>query len=497
MKSLNPEIVAAVDLGSNSFHMIVARIENGQLKVIDRLKEMVRLAGGLDDRDQLDPGTAERAIGCLERFGQRVRNMPPGSVGAVGTNTLRRARNAKPFLIQAETALGHPIEIIAGREEARLIYLGVAHSIAHDHAQRLVMDIGGGSTEVIIGRDFEPIQRESLFMGCVSMSRRFFDDGKIRSGRMRDAELAARQELEWVEAPYRRVGWDASVGASGTIRAIRDVVVGQGWSDAGITAGSLKKLRKAMLDAGHVDKLSLDGLQTERAPVFPGGVAILTAAFDALGIKQMAVADGALREGLLYDLLGRISHKDVREATIDSLSQRYQVDAEQAARVEATALYLLDRVADDWRLLTQESTNLLSWAARLHEIGLSIAHTGYHKHGAYLLEHADLPGFSRREQALLALLVRAHRRKFPAGIIAAITGKRREHALRLSVLLRVAVVLHRGHSEIPPPKISIESDTEVRLVFPEGWLNDHRLTEADLRQEAAYLESAGIKLSFE
>jgi exopolyphosphatase/guanosine-5'-triphosphate,3'-diphosphate pyrophosphatase len=487
------ESVAAVDLGSNSFHMIVARAADGRLSVLDRMKEMVRLADGLDDQNHITGPAAERAVGCLRRFGQRLRGIPPSHVRAVGTNTLRRARDVDDFLVRAEAALGHAIEVIAGREEARLIYLGVSHDLAPGQAQRLVLDIGGGSTELIIGRHYMPLETESLHIGCVGLSRRYFPDGKITRKRMRSAERAAQQEFETIREPFRQVGWDAAAGSSGTVLAAGRALRERGWSNSGLTLAGLRKLQEALVAAGRVDALRLPGVSRERAPVFPGGVAILATAFDALGIENMVTSSAALREGLLYDVLGRMAHEDAREVTVQELSRRYRIDPEQAERVRDTALALKEQAESSWGLERGRDTELLSWGAQLHEIGLAIAHDQYHKHGAYLLEHADMAGFSRQEQKLLAALVRAHRRKFPAGIFAGLPDPQGKRALRLAVLLRLAVVLHRSRTSTRVPAVTAQGQT-LLLRFPAGWLEEHPLTEADLEQEAQYLKASGVAL---
>lgn len=498
MPKTTPDTVAAVDLGSNSFHMLVARSLDGQLSVLDRLHDMVRLAGGLDAERRITPEASARALACLERFGQRLRHMPPGSVRAVGTNTLRSARNAKEFLDAAERALGHPIEVISGVEEARLIYAGVAHGIAGDGRRRLVMDIGGGSTELIVGEGAEPLHMESLYMGCVSMSHAHFPDGEVTPKRWRRAVLAARGELEPHEELFRRLGWTDAIGASGTLRAVYRSVVESGWSDAGITPAGLQRLIEVLLKAGKVERLDLPGVSASRLPVFAGGVAVVAAAFEALGIERMRVSDSALREGLLYDLLGRIhEHDGLRARTVTGLAARYNVDHEQAARVRDTALGLLGRAVEPWSLEEESAARLLGWAAQLHEIGLAIAHSGYHKHGAYILANADLSGFSRRDQTLLATLVRAHRRKFPVAEMDLLPAAWIDDARRLAVLLRVAVVLHRGRSPVPlPPLQVIAASRSLALVFPAGWLDQHPLTQADLEQEAAYLAEVGFELRF-
>ncbi len=492
-----PRIIAAVDLGSNSFHLIVAQIENGQLQVIDRLKEMVRLGAGLDNKKRLTPEAHERALECLSRFGQRLRDLPRNAVRAVGTNTLRLLRDGGEFLRQAEQALQHPIEIVAGHEEARLVYLGVAHGLAGDEEKRLVVDIGGGSTELIIGSGMETLNRESLFMGCVSFSQRFFPDGKITARMMDAAIIAGRLETRPVQTIYDSRHWELAVGSSGTIRSIRDVVQAQGWSDKGISRKSLKKLRKAMIEAGHADKLKLEGLSDNRRPVFAGGVAVLSAVFKALDIEQMRVSDLALREGLLYELLGSIQHHDVRKRTVDTLVQRYSLDADQGQRVADTARQLLEQVNKSWKLDDDEMRLLLEWSALLHEIGMAISHDGYHKHGAYILANADLSGFSRQSQTLLALLVRNHRRKFRHQSFSELGKDVREPCRRLAILLRLAVLLHRGRSpdRKPEPGIMAE-DSNILLSFPRGWLEQHPLTKAELEREAKYLDAAGYFLSY-
>jgi exopolyphosphatase / guanosine-5'-triphosphate,3'-diphosphate pyrophosphatase len=488
-----PEFVAAVDLGSNSFHMVVARNSNGRLRIVDRMKEMVQLAAGLDENDCIDDTAKRRALDCLERFGQRLRGFEHRAVRIVGTNTLRRAHNSVEFLAEAREALGQPIEIIAGREEARLIYQGVAHNITDVTEQRLVMDIGGGSTEFIIGRRYTPLQMESLYMGCVAMSRECFDDGEITLERMERAELLASQELEAIQTPYLRIGWGHSIGASGTILAVRDVVRGRGWSDDGITAESLERLRATLIEAGHVDRLDLPELPKRRASVFAGGVAILCATFRALNIKRMQCSDSALREGILYDLQGRLGHTDMREEALAELSRHYQVDSEQANRIERTALHLRAQVNREWRLRRDFFGNLLSWSARLHEVGVGIAHNQYHKHGAYILQYSDLPGFSRQEQALMGKLVRIHRRKFATSELDELEPKLGKRIERLAVLLRLAVVLHRSRTDAEVPQLRVD-EGQIELEFPPRWLEEHPLTRADVEQEAEYLRVAGYRM---
>jgi exopolyphosphatase / guanosine-5'-triphosphate,3'-diphosphate pyrophosphatase len=415
----------------------------------------------------------------------------------VGTNTLRRARNAASFLERAREALGFPVDVISGREEARLIYQGVTRDLGPREGRLLVIDIGGGSTECALGRADVPERLESLYMGCVGMTIAHFPGGRIRRDGLRAAELAARVELEGLAGELRPLGWGTCAGASGTIRAAAAVAERNGWSAGGLTLPALKKLRKALLAAGDVEKLRLEGLSSERAAVFPGGLAILWAVFRAFGIDRMEASAGSLREGVLHDLLGRLGTDDERARTIARLGEQYRVDAAHAARVEATALRLLGQVAASWRLDSREDRNYLTWAARVHEIGLMVAHGGHHKHGGYLLTHSELPGFSFQEQQLLALLVRAHRRKVPLTLLAELPADRREPALRLAVLLRLAVVLHRGRGDTPGPDVALAAEgRSLRLLFPRGWLRERPLTRADLAQEAAWLRPAGFELTW-
>lgn len=486
-----------MDLGSNSFHMVVAKLRAGELVIVDRLREMVRLGAGLNGQRHLSLDAQQRALACLERFGQRLRDLPPGSVRAVGTNTLRAARNAGPFLVQAEQALGHPIDIVSGIEEARLIYEGVAQSLAADGKRRLVMDIGGGSTEFIIGVDKLPLRKESLRMGCVSMSLAHFPDGKVTPKRFKRAVIAAQQELEPFEHAFRKNHWDEAVGASGTLRAIRKIVVGRGWSKDGISADGLGRLVETLLSLGRADKSGFPDLNPERYPVFAGGLAILHATFKALDMQHMQVSDGALREGLLYDLLGRIYHDDIRSRTVAAFANRYHVDLQHVGCIQETLKSFLRQLPAVGDVDRETAEQWLNWAASLHEIGLDIAHSQYHKHSAYIIENADLPGFSRQDQVLLAALVRVHRRKFQLKLFKDLTPPWNQAARLLAVLLRLAIVLNRGRHGNPLPELRLSlSESRIDLCFPAQWLENHPLTAADLEQEAGNLAAAGIELTY-
>jgi len=493
MKTYDP--LAAVDLGSNSFRLEVARVSGDQLYPLDSLKETVRLAGGLTSDKRLDEATQARALACLHRFGERLRGLSPEAIRCVGTSALRVAKNADEFIPKAEIALGHPIEIVAGREEARLIYLGVAHSLPASPDRRLVVDIGGGSTEFIIGQGLKPHERESLHMGCVNFSNRFFPGGVVDKAALKAAEVAARVEVERIAREFSRGNWQQAVGSSGTARALREILEQNGWSPHGISAAGLDQLRTQLVRAGHVEALDLAGLSRDRRPVIAGGFAIMAGIFAELDIERMEVAETAMREGILYDLLGRFHKQDMRGATVEEFMRRYHIDAQQAARVKRVARKLL---AAAGRPLDEEGRDLLflDWAARLHEIGLSVSHGGYHRHSGYILENADMPGFSRTEQARLALLARTQRGalvkvpEFAAGSVS--DGDR-----LLVWLLRQAVILCRSRAEPRLSDVQVEfNGKRIRLGLPEGWLARRPLTQRALDEEAVRWHAIGIKYVF-
>lgn len=487
-----PEVVAAVDLGSNSFHMVIARHVGGRLIVVDRLREMTRLAAGLASDGRLAPASVARALACLERFGQRLRDIHADRVRVVGTNTLRRAHGKKAFLVQARRRLGHPIEIISGIEEARLIYVGVTHSLAPSPGRRLVVDIGGGSTELIIGRGFVPQAMESLYVGCVAISQQYFPGGRFSRRRLEKAQVAAGVEIDTIARRYRRLGWSQAVGSSGSFKAIFDAIKSLEPSATEITRAGLGRLVRHLERAGSVGRAGLEAISVERAPVFAGGLAIALQVFEALQLKSMRVADGALREGVLHDLMGRRTPRDVREATVAALQTRYAVDPVQARAVEKTAKELLCQlVTSDRDRGCQNEVLVVGWAARLHEVGLEVSHAHYHRHGAYLLEHGDLPGFSREDQELLALLVASHRRRLQPHLdgIQGLLPPWPGYAPRMIIALRLAVLLHRSRSPRPAPVRLARRGRRVTLVFPPGWLRDHPLTRADLEKESEYLRT--------
>jgi len=495
----NPHLLAAVDLGSNSFRLIVGRIEEtragSQIYQVDALRDPVRLAAGLSKDKMLDRASQVRGWDALKRFGERLRDFHPDHVRAVATNTLRVAKNAREFLGEAQAALGFPIEVIAGREEARLIYAGAAHSVPASAGKRLVFDIGGGSTEFIIGAHYTPIRMESLYIGCVSHSRQFFPAGNVDEYTMRQAELAARREIQIISSDYLETGWEQTIGSSGTARAIAELVEANGFNDPGIThgisRGGLERLKRALIKAGNVNRLKLVALKPDRVPVLAGGLSIMIAVFDELGIDYADTTDAALRLGVLYDLLGRSQHEDMRTLTVEGFMRRYGVDRAQARRIGELAGGFYDQLGAVAKARDRESREenrlFLGWAASLHEIGLSISHSAYHKHSAYIASNADMPGFSRTDQARLAALVLGHVGKLGK------LSQMREIEWPLLFCLRLAALLCRRRADVGLPIISVAqagNGYEVRL--PNAWVQSNPLTDYNLVQEAAEWGKLGM-----
>lgn len=492
MARTSDEIYAALDLGSNSFHLLLARFDGRRLMVVDRYKDTVRLATGLQDDGNLSDEVMRRALQALEKMAERIRPLPKNYVRVVGTNTLRAAKNRDVFLAKAEKILGVPINIISGLEEARLIYLGVAKDFTPEDKTRLVVDIGGGSTELVLGRN-KPLKLESLYMGCVSFSRQFFPEGRLTRRAYEKALLAARSEVQGLASEFSDSNWDQAVGSSGTIRSIERVLDGMGLNrNHVITAEGLEALSQEVIAAKHADLLELPGLDADRRAVFAGGLAVLHGIFDELCIDEMHVSVYAIREGLIYDLAGRLHHRDKRIETIERMMEQYRVDRAQSRRVARLAMTLLQQV--EHQIETEQAERLLQWAVDLHEIGLSIAHSGYHKHGAYIVANSDMPGFSRQEQQLLSFLVLNHRRKL----------KPEPEAYgfspdwRLVTVLRLACLFLRRRDGALVPSAGIRigfHGVRCRLQLPAGWLDQHPLTREDLLQEKQLLAAIGLELS--
>lgn len=492
--SIQPQdTYAAIDLGSNSFHLLVATFHSGQLQQIDKVKQMVRLAANLDTNKHITQNGLDSAYECLSQFAQRIRGIPNQNIKIVGTNTLRVAKNAGEFLQHAEQILDHEIDIISGREEARMLYLGVAQSMSEHLSEKLVMDIGGGSTEIIAGIGFDAHIRESLHMGCVSMTRLYFADGLITAHQWKQAKLHARRELMPVVKAYIEQGWSHAVGSSGTMRAAAKILIANGWSQTGINHSGLQQLKQRCIELGVIEALSqISGLSARRQPVIVGGLVIIEALMEAFQLPHMSVSTGALREGLAYSLAGKKEQIDVTERSIHRLQRQFQVDVSQAKRVSEVLRYLLNRFETTF---ADKDLFLLESATQLHEIGLSIAHNHFHKHGAYVVQHADLPGFSRQQQLLISHLIRYQRRKLHLPKNPSLSEKQWQRVLPMKLLLRLAIIFCRDRENHHLPSIKLRFDGHSLHVQTElGWLKSHSLIEADLSAEVDYLSTIGIRL---
>ena len=500
--------LAAVDLGSNSFHLQIARVVDNALYPLDSLKETVRLGAGITADKNIDLATAQRAFATLKLFAERLRGMSKDHVRVVGTNALRVAKNAHDFVREAESILGFPIEVIAGREEARLIYVGVAKSLPPASHNRLIVDIGGGSTEFIIGYRLKPKIMDSLYMGCVSYSARYFAEGEIDKRFFKEAQLAVRKELEQIRSGFLKEGWRECYGSSGTAKALAGIISDAGLSRGTITREGLEWLRDRTIKAGNFEKLGL-AIKPDRIPVLAGGLAIMLTVFEELDIEEMITVDTALRDGVLHDMLGRAHHCDVREATVEQFGRRYHVDYAQADRVRGLALYFFDQihttpVTEFDQTLQHNSRQRVNWAARLHELGITIAQAGFHKHSAYVLANADMPGFSKREQAALARLVLAQRGKLAKIVPDTGIG---EDFVREALCLRLAVLLSRSRRAISTKLFRLARSEKAEkaekadkvekyvLRVDQPWLANHDLTDYELGQEVAEWRSIGIDLS--
>ncbi|MFK7997234.1 MAG: exopolyphosphatase [Granulosicoccus sp.] len=492
-------VYAAIDLGSNSFHMMIAEPEGSSIRKIDSLRMPTRLGAGLDAQKRLTPKTLKTALDALSQYAERLRDVPRQNIRMVGTNTLRRAKNRNEFMLQARKIIGVPIQIISGREEARLIYTAVSHTFPDSRRQRLVLDIGGGSTEMVIGKGFDPSLLESVNMGCVSYTRQFLSgDQGITALTMKRATVEAELELQPLMVAYQEFGWDEVIGCSGTIKAAARMLAELGITDGAITRDGLKQLVKEIVKAGSVAAMNLESVSESRVQVVAGGLTILRAIMKTLNIDVMQASQVALREGLVFDMLGKDEHVDIQTQTLANLTQRYSIDERQAHRVEVTATKLFHHVADTWNLDTHADLPLLIWAARLHELGMGVAHTQYHKHGAYILENSDLLGFTLAEQTALALLVRFHRRKIDNAAFEGLPAEERDRLLYLLGLLRLAALLHRGRYDESLEEVNVRiKEGQITVVAPQTWLDTHPLTHAELQAEAERLMHVEILLKAE
>ncbi len=484
-------VYAALDLGSNSFHLIIARFEAGKMIILDSQKETVRLASGLRSDGILSKNTIKRALASIHRFAERLQAAHITQFRVVGTNTLRAAKNADGFLERAEEILQSPIDIISGTEEARIIYLGIANDFAPTDKKRLIVDIGGGSTELVVGLK-KPENLQSIHMGCVTYSQRYFEDGMITRKAFDKALLAARSEIQEFVNQFSSKRWQEAVGSSGTIRAIESVLEGLSLNNEHvITLDGLSTLANKLCEFDCVEKLNLPNLNDDRKAVFPGGLAVLLGLFIELKIEQMHVSSYALREGIIFELAGRKTSADIREQTVQQMMKQYYCDEQQSKRITEFASKMLEQTKNDFEQYDQ-SLQTLRWALSLHEIGLAISYSGYHKHGAYILLNCDMPGFSKREQILLSFIVLNHRRKLRP--LPQTYGF--EPDWRLVQIARVAWLFCRRRDDNVLPtfiNISFKGDT-LKLALKEQWLLDNPLIEEDLLNEQNFLEQLNLTL---
>ncbi|ADU70207.1 exopolyphosphatase [Pantoea sp. At-9b] len=483
-----PQEFAAIDLGSNSFHMVIARVVDGAMQVLGRLKQRVHLADGLDAQNRLSEEAIQRGLSCLALFAERLQGFSPANVTIVGTHTLRQAINAEEFLQRAADVIPYPIEVISGNEEARLIFMGVEHT-QPEKGRKLVIDIGGGSTELVIGEDFEPQLVESRRMGCVSFAQLYFPKGEISPENFRRARLAAAQKLETLSWQYRLHGWQYALGASGTIKAACEVLLAMGEKEKLITPERLDQLYSEVIKHKSFAALSLPGLSEERKVVFVPGLAILCGVFDALAIRELRLSDGALREGVLYEMEGRFRHQDIRSRTAQSLANHYAIDSDQARRVlETTEQLYLQWLDQNPKLANPQLSALLKWAAMLHEVGLTINHSGMQRHSAYILQNTNMPGFNQDQQMLLAMLVRFHRKAVKMDEMPRFTLFKKKQFLPLVFLLRLGTLLNNQRQATTRPdslKLSTD-DGHWTLTFPAGYFSQNTLVQLDLEREQSY-----------
>ena len=490
-KKQDKSCYAVIDLGSNSFHMLIAKSVAGDLQTIGRVKRKVRLAAGLDNNNQLSVEAMQRGWECLALFAERLQDIPATNITIVATATLRLAVNAKQFVEKAELILGHPIRVISGEVEAKTIYKGVAHT-SSTIGKQLVIDIGGASTEVVIGDGFTPLLYKSLHMGCVTFLEKYFSDGKLTHENFDAATDAAKKVIKPVVEQYKQLGWCNVSGASGTVQAIQEIMIAQRQDDL-LTLDKLNAIKHQAVLYKSIDKLDLPGLAQERKLVFASGLSILIALFESLEIDVMGLAGGALREGVLYSMIPELHNKDIRERTIGSFVTRYYIDETQSKRVADIAINLAKQVFDKWQL-NAEDLGILNAAARLHETGLLIGYKKYGQHGAYIMANTDMPGFTKAQKSRLIFLIKYHKEDL-LKLSAVDLGCFSEVTYKLLRILRLSVLFSmRRQDDVLPELKLIANDDELSIVIPHIWLSQHPLMQSELESEAYYIVKAGMKM---
>lgn len=494
LPTLRGEYYAAVDLGSNSFHMVVVHVLHGNVQIVGKIKQKVRLAAGLDDEMELDLASMQRGWNCLQSFAERLQDIPKSNVKVVATATLRLAHNASTFLSRAEEILGLGINVISGEEEARQIYLGVAYTSANEGSS-LVIDIGGASTEIIFGNDMTPISLTSLDMGCVTFMERYFTNGVLSEDNFARAQQAATSLLDAVKEEFLCFDWQNCLGASGTPQAIVEILVNQGISDA-IRLDYLYELRRQCIECKSMDSLQIEGLSEARRAIFPSGLAILICLFEQLRIQEMNISGGALREGLIYGMLDSMNDNDRREQTLNQTIQRFRIDIVHARNVHSVAEALCEQVCEQTGICNFDTDAVLEAACMLHELGMHIEYKHYHQHGAYILSYIDLPGYTQLQKTTIKDLVKNHRQAINVEDFAAYHEEVSPMIVNLLRALRIAIVvsIRRADLSVPPIQLTIDED-HWRLEFPDGWLKNHPLINAELNNEAWLQHKAGWQLS--
>jgi len=493
--SLSP-LYAVIDLGSNSFHMLITRLIADGVQTVDKVKRKVRLATGLDEQNQLSEAAMQRGIECLRFFAERLQDISPNNIRIVATATLRIATNADLFLKRAEQVLGYKVELLSGEQEAERIYLGVAHT-SNNSARRLVLDIGGASTEIVAGGHFDMDKAISLNMGCVTYNHLFFTNGELTDAHFAAAITAAKSELEPFIATYKALGWQDVLGGSGTMQALAEVLVFHD-KPAIITLTFLNELKQQLIACKTINAINIPGLSSERSPVIASGLSILIALFEQFDLKQLQLSSGAIREGLLYEMLPDMRNINIRKRTLASLAQRFHIDLEHAQRVTKQVQRLYQQHAQAWSIQNSNLLSLLNACCALHEIGLLLAFKQHAKHGGYILRHADLPGFDQTERQLMVALIGSYKGDIDTAAFAHLAIASQEQAFKLLLIFRLAITLcRRRRDEVLPTYDTHSDDNSLSLTLSKQWLNAHPLLVAELNEEANQLEKLGLTIKVE
>ncbi|QRN41787.1 MAG: exopolyphosphatase [Neisseriaceae bacterium] len=482
------DFIATGDLGSNSFRLTISKNMDGQYQTVDSIKDMIHFAAGLDKNNFLDDVSQKKALQCLQKFGERLRGFEEKQVRVVATNTFRVAKNINSFMSQAQQALGFPIEIISGHEEARLIYTGVLHITPFNNKKALIVDIGGGSTEFIVGNDLQPEITESLNIGCVTYSKNFFDTDNITAKHFNNAIKSARSEIQKIVKKIKESRWNLSIGSSGTAKTISGLYRLNYPNKEAFDYDFLIYLKNQIIKYGSVEKVKFRDIKPTRMRVFTGGLALMIAIFEEIKIKSMQVTDAGLRDGVLYDFIGRQLDQDLRDETVENFQNRYLVNKRQAENVQQLALAFFDRLdkSDPIEQSLSQWKHFITWASKLHEIGLFISHTGYHKHSSYIIQNADMSGFSSKDQYITALIILGHKGNLKK-VQEYLTSKELWYS---TIALRLATIFCRARNGITiPENISIrldERNKNIILKIEKSWINKNPLTASVLEKESNY-----------